>query len=171
MDRRAPDTSVGFVYPETDRTSLTSLLSALIGSDLTVLVGADDMKPISYGIERVRAAVRDAEGEERQPLGTFSVTGLHFTFVAALTRPPWFGSTEGAPSLLQLAQLPMMDVDGPQEVAFDQRIHVGDRADVASITDRVFAFGARVEGRVDDPTARIHIDRASGAVCRTAAAR
>ena len=163
LDRRAPDTSVGFAYPDSDRRSFTSLLSALIASDLTVLVGADGLPPISYGIERVRASVREGDDTREQPLGTFSVTGLHFTFVAALTRPPWIGSTEGAPSLLQLAQLPLMDVDGPQEVAFDQRIHVGDRADVASITDRVFAFGALVEGTIDDPEARIHVDRASGA--------
>ena len=161
LNRVTPDDSVGFVFPETDRKSISSLLGALIASDLTVLVGAEGMPQISYGLELLSAQVTEADATET--LGTFSVSGEHFTFISALARPPWIGGTEGAPSLLQLAQIPFMDIEDAQVVGFDQRVHVGSRSDVASITDRVWNYGALVRGRVDDATARVHIDRASGA--------
>ena len=167
LDLGDPDASVGFAHPASDRRSPASLLSALVASDLTVLVGAAGMPPISYGLERVRAVLRsptaDPEAAIDAPIGTFSVSGEHFTFMAALTRPPWIGEASGAPSLLQLAQLPWMDVQPGERVLLEQRIHVGDRADVASITDRVFEGTVPVTGRVDDPSTRIHVDRVSGA--------
>jgi len=158
--RSDPDRSVGFVYPETDRRSVTSLLDALIATDLTVLVGADEMPPISYGLDR--SSVRVEEAGRSADLGTFSVSGSHFTFVSSLSRPPWIGSTDRPPGLLQLAQIPFMDVEANEVLALDYDLHVGDRADVASITDRVWSEAALVRGHVDDADARIHIERASG---------
>ena len=160
MNRSQPEGSAGFAYPESDRRSLTSLLSALIATDLAVLVGAEGMPPISYGIERVSGHVLE-EGEKK-PVGSFSVSGQHFTFLNSTTRPPWVGATDEAPSLLQLAQIPFMDIEGETLLEADYRIHVGDRADVASITDRVLTGTRQIEGRVDDATARLHIDLESG---------
>ena len=152
-----PDLSVGFEYPASDRSSLFSLLSALIESDLTVLVGADGMPPISYGLQR-RHTIH-LEGETRAPLDSCSVSGLHFTFLGALTNPPWMGEAVGAPGLLGLTQLPFMDLDEQEvfEAAFT--LHVGDRNDVAAITDRIFPEAPLVRGRIDDPKARIHVRR------------
>lgn len=155
------DRSVGFAYPETDRRSLTSLLSALIATDLTVLVGSDGMPPISYGLERLSSDVLEAG--KRIPLASFSVSGMHFTFVNSLTRPLWWGENDQAPSILQLAQIPFMDVPDETVLETQYRIHVGARADVASITDQIWKESRRVRGQVDDPEARVHIDRASGA--------
>lgn len=159
--RGNPETSVGFAYPDSNRRSLTSLLGALIATDLTVLVGAEGMPPISYGFERESVYVVE-EGEQK-PLGAFSVSGMHFTFLNATTRPPWFGDTNSSPSLLQLAQIPFMDIEGESVLESNYRIHVGARADVAAITDQVFENARIVEGRVDDPSARIHVDLESGA--------
>lgn len=155
--RALPDLSVGFAYPESDRSSLLSLLSALIASDLTVLVGAEGLPPISYGLHRQHALL--IEGEGREPLAAFSVSGSHFTFLNAMTRPPWIGDASDEPGVLGLAQLPFMDLEGDQvfEAAFS--LHVGRRNDVASITDRVFEDAPWVTGRIDDPTARLHVHR------------
>lgn len=155
------DRSVGFVYPETDRRSLTSLLNALIATDVTVLVGGDAMPPISYGVERLASQVR--HGDEVEALASFNVSGTHFTFVNSMTAPLWFGENDVAPGLLQLAQIPFMDVTGETVLESDYRIHVGDRADVASITNRLWSDAPLVTGAIDEPQARIHIDRASGA--------
>ena len=159
--RSDPDRSVGFAYPETDRRSFTSLLSALIATDLTILVGADGMPPISYGLERLASNVLE-EGE-RTPLASFSVSGMHFTFVNSLTRPLWFGESDKAPSILQLAQIPFMDVLDQTVLETEYRIHVGARADVASITDVLWRDQPLVRGVIDDSEARIHIDRVAGA--------
>lgn len=153
-----PDLSVGFAYPESDRSSLFSLLSALIASDLTVLVGAEGMPPISYGLHR-QHAIRIA-GETREPLSAFSVSGTHFTFLNAMTNPPWVGSAGDEPGVMGLAQLPFMDLEDGQTFEAAFALYVGERNDVASITDRIFTNAASVRGRIDDPTARIHVHRA-----------
>ncbi|MAG30893.1 MAG: hypothetical protein CL908_08395 [Deltaproteobacteria bacterium] len=159
--RSDPERSIGFAYPSSDRNSLSSLLNALVSSDLTVLVGGDEMPPISYGVERISTTL--TEDGKPAPLASFSVSGSHFTFVNTLTRPPWFGEADGTPGPLQLMQLPFMDVAPETLLTSEMRIWLGRRADVASITDQLFADSPRVEGRVDDPEARIHIDMASGA--------
>lgn len=175
--RSAPERSVGFVYPESDRRSVSSLLGALINADVTILVGGDALPPISYGVER--RAIRLRQGATSSELASFSVSGAHFTFVNAFTRPLWLGAPDEPIGWLQLLQLPFMDlpVDGPADPPSDPkeqsagegvieselRIHVGDRADVASITDRLWPEAPLVSGRVDDPDARIHVDLRSGA--------
>lgn len=168
LDRDTPSASRGFRYPEADYRSPTSLYSAIASSDLTVLVGAQGFPPISYGIETVRATrLTPAEGEGEadtdEAVPTLSVTGKHFSLEALLVDAPWIGEATGAPGLTQLAQIPFMDIEDEAEVVFEQRILVGDRADVASITDRIFGYGALVTGTVDDPAARIHVERESGA--------
>ena len=155
------DRSSGFVYPSSDRHSVSSLLSALIASDLCILVGGQAMPPISYAVERLQSHI--TRGEDHQQLASFSVSGEHFTFVNSMTSPLWFGENDRAPGLLQLAQIPFMDIAGESLLESDYRIHVGDRADVASMTDLIWAAAPRVSGSIDDPEARIHIDRASGA--------
>ena len=180
--RSDPESSKGFEYPDSDRQSLVSLLGALYSADLTVLVGGSGMPPISYGVERVsdmlfaglpappsstgtgsapEAPTRDDAAAS--PLAFFSVTGLHYTLLNTLTRPLWFGEPDEAPGLLQLMQIPFMDVDAGSELVSRLRIWIGRRADVASITDQLFPEAARLTGSVDDPDARIHIDLASGA--------
>ena len=68
----------------------------------------------------------------------------------------------GSPGMFQLARIPFMDLDFEGELALDYRIWVGERADVASVTDRLFAGAPRVRGRVDDPDARVHFALRSG---------
>ncbi|MCP4907752.1 MAG: CehA/McbA family metallohydrolase [bacterium] len=155
------DRSIGFVYPATDRHSLSSLLDGLIASDLTILVGGDAMPPISYGLERLTSQVRT--GGKLEALASFSVSGKHFTFINSMTSPLWFGEEDEAPGLLQFAQIPFMDITDKTVLESDYRIHVGGRADVASVTDLIWHEAPLVMGSVDDPDARIHIDRDSGA--------
>ncbi len=153
--------SLGFVYPATDRRSALSLLRGLAASDLTVLVGGDEMPPISYGVERRSTELESAEGS--RPLASFSVTGLHYTVINTLTSPLWFENPDAAPGILQLVQIPFMDIVSGTEFAADSRIWIGPRADVASITDQIWPDATRLQGSVSDPTARIHIDHVSGA--------
>ncbi|MEZ4330859.1 MAG: CehA/McbA family metallohydrolase [Myxococcota bacterium] len=161
LSRREPDQSRGFVHPANDRSSTRRLLASLADADVTVLVAREGMPPISYGIERVAATV-ESDGR-RRPLSSFSITGGHYSLENVLVAPPWIGPASGRPGLLQMAQIPFMDVDAGEALAVDYRIWVGERADVASVTDALFARAPRVRGRIDDPRARIHFERASGA--------
>ncbi len=153
--------SRGFAHPPSDRSSTRKLLASLDAADLTVLVGAEGWPPISYGIEQIGAALE--ESGKRSAISSFTITGNHYTLQNALANPPWLGSASGTPGLLQMLQIPFMDLESETVLSLDYRIWVGERADVASITDRIFASAPRVRGHVDDPSARIHLSLASGA--------
>jgi hypothetical protein len=165
--------SRGFVYPSSDRHSILAMLGALVASDLTILVGGDEMPPISYGVARTSAFLDEAassnaaallnEAARPTPLASFSVTGMHYTLLNTLTNPAWFGQSGEAPGVLQLLQIPFMDVEPETEFSSDSQIWIGDRADVASITDQIWLDAPKLNGSIDDPTARIHIDLLSGA--------
>ncbi|MCB9722712.1 MAG: CehA/McbA family metallohydrolase [Spirochaetaceae bacterium] len=162
IDRHAPERSTGFDHPPSDRRSLRSLLGALVPPDLTVLVGGAGLPPIAYGLEHRGAALIQPDGEAR--VGAFAVTGEHFTFLSALARPPWIGEPTSPPGALQLLQLPFMDLEPGEVLALELRLRVGERADVASITDPLLPPDApRLRGRVDDPDAHIAIEHESGA--------
>jgi hypothetical protein len=153
--------SRGFAHPASDHRSLRSLLSALSAADLHVLVGADGLPGVSYGIERLETRL-ERDGQPPRALGSFAVTGGHFTALNTLTRPFWIGRGDRPPGLFQMAQLPFMDLKPGEVLEMHSRIWVGDRADVASVTDRIWASQPRVSGRVDDPRARIHVRRVGG---------
>jgi len=154
------DRSLGFVYPPSGGQSALALMRSLASSDLTVLVGGDEMPPISYGIERVSTTF--GEDDEAVPLASFSVTGRHFTLLNSLTRPLWFDRGNKPPGVFQFMQLPFIDLERNSEFVSFSRIWVGQRADVASITDQLWKNAPQILGTVDDATARIHIDGVNG---------
>ncbi len=160
LSRGDPARSAGFVHPASDRSSTRAMLASITDADLTVLVGGEELPPISYGLERLGAARVD--GAVRDDVATFTITSGHYTLQNALASPPWLGRPRGAPGLLHMARIPFMDLDPEAELALDYRIWVGDRADVASVTDRIYAAGRWVSGRVDDPQARVHFAFAEG---------
>jgi hypothetical protein len=161
--RRDLEQSVGFAHPSGDPSSPLTMLRGIVAADAHVLVGGDEIAPgLSYGIALERAELRRAHGEA-EPVATFSITGESFTMTGVFARPFWVGGGEGAPGLLELAQLPLMDLDPGDVLVLERSIRVGERADVASVSDAWFAGGALLSGRVDDPAARIHIATATGA--------
>lgn len=160
LSRSDPTSSPGFAHPASDRSSTRALIGSLVDADLTVLVSGDGTPPISYGIERVGAALVD--GMARDDVAAFTITGDHYTVQNALASPPWLGRASGAPGLMHMARIPFMDLEPETELALDYRIWVGERADVASVTDRIFVDANLVRGRVDDPSARVHLAWADG---------
>lgn len=161
--RRELARSVGFVHPSGDPSSPLTMLRAIVAADAHVLVGGDLIEPgLAYGVALRRVERRRADGRV-EPVGSFAVTGESFTMTGVFARPFWVGGGTGAPGLLELAQLPLMDLAPGDVLVLERAIRVGERADVASVTDAYFAEGALVTGRVDDPAARIHVATAAGA--------
>jgi hypothetical protein len=150
--------SQGFAHPGGD--SLWTGLDMLAPSDVHVLVGGDGLPEISYALELRSARARSARGGERS-LPSFSVTAEDFTLTAVLPRDFWLGG--GDLGLLEALQVPLMSLAESETLIVERSIHVGARSDVASAVDALFANGAPVTGRVDDPRARIHFATASGA--------
>ena len=154
--------SVGFAHPPVDVDDTLTMVRAIVPADLHVLVGGEALEPgVAYGLQFLSAEIRDARGR-RRPLPRLAINGEHFTLMGIFTRPFWIGGGD-SPGLLELAQTLFMDIKRGQTVTYERVLWVGDRSDVASITDQVWSHAPRVAGRVDDPAARIHIDTRSGA--------
>ncbi len=161
--RRDPEGSVGFWHPSGDPDSPLSMLRGIVAADAHVLVGGDGIRPgLAYGIELVRAERRRPDGSV-DPVATFSITGESFTMTGVFARPFWVGGGGRGPGLLELAQLPLMDLAPGEALVIERRIRVGERADVASVTDAWFPDAPLVSGRLDSGDARIHVTTASGA--------
>jgi hypothetical protein len=161
--RRDLARSVGFGHPSGDPSSPLTMLRGIVAADAHVLVGGDEIAPgLAYGIELRRAELRRAGGAT-EPVATFSITGESFTMTGVFAQPFWVGGGAGAPGLIELAQLPLMDLAPGEVLVLERALRVSQRADVASVTDAWFAGGALVRGRVDDPAARIHVATAAGA--------
>lgn len=159
--RSAPEKSVGFSYPESDPYSTLSRLRAFVPADLHVFVGAEEPPGIAYGLERVRAERVRADGSRAETLPMMNTTTGDATLTGFFVEPFWIGGGD-PPGLLELAQTVFMDLDLGDRVEIDYRLWVTGRADVASVTDRLWADGALVQGTVDDRMAQIHVEDADG---------
>jgi len=165
-NRHTPSHSVGFDHPGGDPASVLSMVSALVPSDLIVWVGSGKMgPPISYGLDLIGAVRRDADGRERLAPG-FSVTGESFTLSGAFSQPFWLGSDED-PGLLELAQTLFMNLEIGDSLILKRKIWVGKQADVASITDQLWANEPILSGRVGQREAVIHVSSEQGAPITT----
>jgi hypothetical protein len=152
---------VGFVHPAADADKTLEMIRAIEPADLQVWVGADALEPgIAYGL-RLTAAKLVREGGESRELPYFSINGVDFSLLGILSRPRWFGGADGV-GPLALAQALFMDVAVGDTVLYERELRVGARADVASVTDQLWRDAPRVRGRVDDPSARLHVDRDDG---------
>jgi len=162
LDTRFPERSRGFVHPANDPDDLWQMLRALGGADAVVLVGGDVVRPgVSYGLRRARAEREFADGT-RVALPGLSIHGDDFSLLAALSRPPWIGSADDL-GLVELAQLPWMDLGLGERLLYEREIWVGRRADVASVTDLWWPDAPMLSGRVDDADAKIHVFGDAGA--------
>jgi hypothetical protein len=154
--------SVGFAHPASDPDSVSSLVAAIHEGDLHVLVGSNDGFPgIAYGLRSGAASVEREDGSERG-LPWLALNGEDFTLQGLFTRRLWAGDPR-ALGWFELAQTVLMDL-APGEVLFAERaIYVADQADVAGVTDLVFADGTEVVGMLDATDAVVHVAQADGA--------
>jgi hypothetical protein len=159
--RRDLARSRGFSHPETDPDSVLALIDTIVEEDAHVLVGGEELPPISYGLDLHTASLVRADGT-REPLPTFSITGEDFTMVGLFSRQFWLGGGD-PPGMFELAQIPLMTLDEGETLVLERSIHVGERADVASVADQLLPGAVPVTGRVDDPSARLHFATADGA--------
>jgi hypothetical protein len=162
LSTKRPGASVGFRHPPVDPNDRRKMIRAIVPGNVQVWVGADRLEPgIAYGLRLIAAELIRADGE-RGELAHFSINGVNFSLLGILSRPRWLGRADRV-GWLGLAQTLFMDLAVGETLVYEREVRVGRRADVASITDQIWADAPRVTGRVDDPAARLHIDREDGA--------
>lgn len=156
----APQWSKGFVHPHVDTRDRSAMAELLFPADLSVLIGpARDAPEISYGLHSAPPERVDADGE-RTVLRQFAIDDADFSMIGSFSDTPWFDNGE-RPGLLQLAQLPLMDLDEGASLEIRRRILVAPRADAAAITDRIYT-GGTLRGRTDSADNRVLVSDAEG---------
>jgi hypothetical protein len=132
---------------------------AAVPMDVAVAVGDSAIEPgIAYGARLLSARLERASGE-RVEVPSFILADDMASVLAVFVRPFWIGDGTSL-GWLQFLQTRFMDLSVGDTLVVEQELWVGERSDVASVTSQLFADEPLVFGRVDDATARIHIDLA-----------
>lgn len=153
--------TLGFAHPAVDVDDTLAMVDAMVRADSQILIGAQALEPqLAYGWRIVEARVDRASGES-EPLAHVALNGEHFSILGVYADTLWFGG-HGKPGMLELAQTLLMDLEPGDELVYARELILGERADVASVTDQIWPTGRRVVGRVDDATAGIHVHDADG---------
>jgi len=156
LDTELPELAAGFDHPPSPSEQWTSIFRGLERADVQILVADDGFGAgIAYGLHLESAVLERPDGT-RVELPMVALNGIPFTVLGVFSRPFWLG---GGPrlGLLELAQAPFMDLSKGSKLVLHHRLYVGDRPDVASVTDHLWPRGPLVRGRVDDPSARLHV--------------
>jgi len=160
----APKRSPGFYHPGLNVDDKLSMARAMVPADLQVLVGGDGIEPgVAYGLYLGSAVLEGREGGRRK-LRAIALNGVDFSILGVLTNPLWLDRSHTF-GWLDLAQALLMDLKIGETLVIERSVILGDRADVNSVLDEFYADGPRVHGRVDDPSAHLHIsDRDSAPI-------
>lgn len=156
-----PAASRGFEQVAFFGRGLRAAAAAAHVADWIVLVGDDRSGPgVSYGIQLVEARREHASNVSRA-VPHFVLADDLACIAAVLVRPFYLGDDRTI-AAWKLIQTRFMDLEVGDALSARFELHLGARADAASITNRIFADAPVIAGRVDDATARLHLDRADG---------
>jgi hypothetical protein len=143
---REPEHSRGFAHPSPEEAARSER-----PHDLHVLVGSPLLGPgIAYGVQLRSARIERAGGERSTPRHV-ALNGEDYSVFGVVPPGLELGSEAARGFALALGDRLTVEID----------VWVGARADVAAVTDQLFARGARVSGRVDDLEALLHVSAGS----------
>lgn len=153
LSTATPQYSKGFQHPYADTHDKMAMMHVMLPADLHVLVGSELMSPeISYGVQSLSVELVTQAGQHI-PLRQFAINDEEFTLIGNFTAPLWF-DTDDPPGLMQFTQSRIMDLRIGDSLVTKKRILVSARADVASITNRIYT-GKWLHGRITNTADRI----------------
>lgn len=159
LDMAEPEYSLGFAQPYVDTAKKSAILAAVSPANLQVLLGSSHIVPgISYGLRTLRAERVDAE-RDRTALKTFLIGSETFTMWGLFAEAMY--SFTRKPSALTFLRGQLMDLEIGERLEVQREIMLGNRADVASITDRIYQ-GEWLRGTIDYPGAGIVLQDSEG---------
>ncbi len=130
-------------------------------ADIVFAVGSSNVAAgVSYGQQLVSAQLISATGKTTI-LPHFFFADETASTIAVFSKPFLFGRSKKL-SWFELLQTKMMDLDEGDTLVLEQDVWVGDRSDVASVTNMLFEDQPMISGRVNNSDAVIHVDRANG---------
>ena len=144
-----------------ERMRRTTSSSAGSRCSATGRVGAEELRPgVAYG-QRIVDARLEQGGGGAVALPRFHLSDALSTAILAFVRPFWIGDDDDL-GRLELFQSAIMNLDPEDVLVLEQEIWVGERSDVASVTDLLWPDAPLLKGRADDPRAFVHVDRENG---------
>ncbi|MBT8116075.1 MAG: CehA/McbA family metallohydrolase, partial [Arenicella sp.] len=115
--------------------------------------------PIAYGWQ-MRSAQR-VSGNKRYDLPKFVLSDEQSSMVLVVADSFYIGDGSKL-GFLQLLQIPLLSLDEGDAIELEEVFYVGDRADVASVTDQLLQGAPSVSGRVRDPASALHVELTDG---------
>ncbi len=157
-----PSKSNGFTQEEFSKRGPMAFDTAARDADTIVMLAPPDSRvPVSYGWRLVSAQSVGPDGDAVE-LPRFALVDWGAT--AFLVAAEEF--LVGAPNevgILQLLQIWRMQLAVGRELRIEEEILVGERGDVAAITDQLYATAPLVRGHVQGEGVVLHVDRDDGA--------
>lgn len=156
-----PSKSNGFQQEEFSRRGPAAFGTAARDVDTIVMLGPhDSVVPISYGW-RLKSVDRLKKGKI-EPMPRFALADWGAAAFLLVTDDFLLGRSNKL-GLLQLLQVAMMELETGQEIHIEEEILVGERGDVAAITDQFFPEAPLVTGSAPGEGVVIHVERSDGA--------
>lgn len=160
LDSREPQRSSGFKRQAFFDKGVSNFGDAAQDADTIIAIGAKGTGlPIAYGW-RLRSATRTSAGES-EALPSFALSDQGSTIFLIPARPFFFGDGEEL-GLPQLLELPIMGLTPGDQIELHETLYIGERSDVAAITDQLFPDAPLITGQLNDPAGVVHIDHAQG---------
>lgn len=162
ISTKYPAYSLGFSYPASDMNDTLSVVDAMVPADVHVYVGDSALGEVSYGVQTNSAVLLDSDGN-RENLPVFQQTASTYSMQGVFSRSPWFGG-EGKLGLLEFAQSQLMDIDIGETLEIVQTIYLGDKSDVASVSNQIYQ-GPRLNGSTNAADTTVSVfDKAGNAL-------
>ncbi|MEM8501204.1 MAG: hypothetical protein AAF542_24530, partial [Pseudomonadota bacterium] len=162
ISTKYPAYSLGFSYPASDMNDTLSVVDAMVPADIHVYVGDSALGEVSYGVQTNSAVLVNSKGD-REILPVFQQTASTYSMQGVFSRSPWFGG-EGKLGLLEFAQSQLMDIDIGEAVEIVQTFYLGEKSDVASISNQIYQ-GPLLKGTTNELDTTVHIlDEAGNAL-------
>ncbi len=156
-----PSRSNGFVQESFVTRGPTEIATFARTADLIVALSPDDADaPISYGWQMQSATRTGADGTSVD-LPFYALADFSALSFLAVTEP--FLTGDGSDiGLAQLLEVPFTELAPGDEIVFEEVLYLAPRADVAGITDQIYAHAALVTGSVSAAGAVVHVDLDDG---------
>lgn len=156
-----PSRSNGFVQESFVTRGPTEIATFARTTDLIVALSPEDADaPITYGWQMVSAKRTNADGSVVD-LPFYALADFSALSFLAITEP--FVTGDGADiGLLQLLEVPFTELAAGDEISFEEVLHLAPGANVAGVTDRIYGAAAKVEGRISEGGAVVHVDLNDG---------
>lgn len=142
----------------------SAIPEAAIAADVVILPSPSDAEaPIAYGWQIKSAIKRSVDGanEEAVYLPSYILSDEEMTVRAILPDNFYLGDGKEI-GLLQLPQIPLLSLGSGESLETEEVIYVGQRADIASVSDQLLPDEPLISGRVKDSKTALHVEYLDG---------